>query len=68
MLFFPTAVLLAVSSTAYAQYPGSLHRRHHEHARGVESVLARRAASYKLVDNYDKNSFLKYVCHYSYML
>ncbi|KAJ3481689.1 hypothetical protein NLI96_g7496 [Meripilus lineatus] len=65
MRFSPTTVLLVLSSTAYAQFPNSLHRRHHEHARSVESALARRAASYKLVDNYDKNSFLNMVNFYT---
>lgn len=62
MLGFATAILLALPLSVIASYPdqGSFRRRHFEHGRlgNQENPLARRANTYKLVDNYDKNSFL----------
>lgn len=61
MLEFATVLLLALPLSVLAGLPheAALRRRHSEHARNLTNTLHRRATAYKLVDTYDKSSFLK---------
>lgn len=59
-----TAILFALPLGAFAApNHDSLHRRHHEHARHY--VPTRRGTTYKLVDDYNNDTFFEYAYPYS---
>lgn len=60
MLGFSTALLLSLPLATFAgnAHQGSMRRRHIEHARST-SAIERRANEYKLVDDYNKDTFFK---------
>ena len=65
MVGIVTAILLAlplsVLSRSHQYGSPSLRRRHHQLASRVIQDIDCRASTYKLVDNYDKNSFFESV-------